>query len=383
MIDTLKVLARANPEDKLLVVAGLKAQDKKVAVIGDGINDLKAFETADVSFAMASGTSVARNSASMVLTDNDFEACMRSVMWGRNIYGNVKRFLQFQITCNFSVIVTVFIGYLYLTESPLSAVQLLWINLIMDTLAALALATTPPHASVIREPPMTSEQPILTRVIWRQIYGVTLWNVIVMMIMIFLGKVMFDLDYANSEQTTDSVDGELTSGALAKKEHLTIIFCTFVFLQFFNEFNCRVVGPREFNVFKGFFRGWMFIFVMAVIFCVQWLACNWFAWFFDTTPLSHNVYYRTFSWGASVLLVALLLKLTPIQWVEKLPVKINENEVIGQSNILMRAYDAQAHAAVVSKPKPALDDSQLSAKLSGDSQTPAEPKGDDDSFQRA
>ena len=286
VIDTLKVLARANPADKLLVVAGLKAQGKMVAVVGDGLNDIPAFKTADVSFAMMSGTAMAKNSASMVLTNDDFESCLRAVMWGRNIYSNIKRFLQFQITCNFSCLVVVFIGYLYLTESPLGAVQLLWINLIMDALAALALATAPPITTVIFEPAVTGETQILQRVIWRQIYGITLWNIFVMMLMIFAGKSLFDLDYSNSEQTTDTFDGELTAGAQAKKTHLTIIFNVFVFLQFFNEINCRVVGPRELNVFKKFFSNWWFIIIMAVVFVVQWSACNWLFFLFDTYELT-------------------------------------------------------------------------------------------------
>lgn len=117
---------------------------KKVAVVGDGLNDVESFKIADVSFAMGSSSSVARHNASMVLVNDDFESCIWSVIWGRNIYCNIKRFLQFQVTANFSVLVTVLIGYCYLTESPISAVQLLWINLIIDCLAALALATRLP-----------------------------------------------------------------------------------------------------------------------------------------------------------------------------------------------------------------------------------------------
>jgi len=226
----LQVLARAGPQEKLLLTAGLKASGKQVAVIGDSLADVDSFKTADVSFSMMSGSAFSRNESDMVLVTNDFESCLRAVMWGRNIYTNIKRFLQFQITCNFSVLITVFIGYLYLTESPLNSVQLLWINLIMDTLAALALATSPPLTTVIHEPPITGSTKILQRVIWRQIYGVTLWNVLVMMIIIFAGKGMFNLEYSNEVQTTDTVDGHLTPEAIAKKQHLTIIFNTFVFL---------------------------------------------------------------------------------------------------------------------------------------------------------
>lgn len=212
IIDTLKVLGRADARDKLLMVAGLAQMGKKVAVVGDGINDLAAFKVAHVSIAMGSGTSLAKNNSSMILATNDFEACMKAVMWGRNIYTNIRRFLQFQITANFSVLLVVIIGTVQLTESPFNAVQLLWINLIMDIFAALALATAPPLANVIRQKAISDDTPILSKVIWRQIYGITLWNVVVMSIIIFAGKTLFGLEYVGATQATDN-----TLEGLAKK----------------------------------------------------------------------------------------------------------------------------------------------------------------------
>ena len=158
-METLKVLGRCQPEDKLLMVAGLQNMDqsRKVAVVGDGLNDLLSIRAADVSFAMGGGKSISRNSASIVLSNNDFDSVLRAVMWGRNIYSNVKKFLQFQITCNFAVLITIAIGTIFLTESPLNATQLIWINLIMDTLGAMALATSRPLASVIHQPAITGD----------------------------------------------------------------------------------------------------------------------------------------------------------------------------------------------------------------------------------
>lgn len=151
VVDSLKVIGRAEPEDKLRLVVALKnvqnyddEKDRKIGIVGEGINDLDAFKAADVSFAVQSGTSVARNNASMILRTNDFDSCLQAVKWGRNIYMNVRRFLQFQITCNFALIIVMIVSYCTLTEGALNATQLIYINLIMDVLGALALASTRP-----------------------------------------------------------------------------------------------------------------------------------------------------------------------------------------------------------------------------------------------
>jgi len=209
---------------------------------------------------------------------------------------------------------------LFLVESPFNATQLLWINLIMDTLGALALATLPPNASVIRQAPSTDNSSVLSPIIWRQIYGVTAWNVFLMFIVIYFGKLIFDLDYDGATQTTDQ-----TPQGEAKKKHMTIIFNTFVFLCFFNQINCRVVGVRDFNVFINFFNNWTFIFIMLSIVAVQWSACNWLYFLFETTKIGEVEFYRCIVWGASVLIVSFVLKLTPEHWVEKIPIQIDEN----------------------------------------------------------
>jgi len=166
ILEDLKVLSRANSDDKLLMVVGLKNSFKSVAVTGDGINDIEALEAADVGLAMGSGCSAAKNASSLILSGDDFESAIRAIMWGRNIYHNVGRFLQFQLTVNLSVTLLVMFGILFFAESPLNAVQLLWINLIMDTFAAIALSTEPPMEKILKSPP-TSNVSILTPPIWR------------------------------------------------------------------------------------------------------------------------------------------------------------------------------------------------------------------------
>lgn len=169
-----------------------------MTVTGDGINDVAALRRADVGLAMGSGCSAAKEAASLVLIDDDFEATVRAIMWGRNIYGNVSRFLQFQVTVNISIVLTVLVGVCVFAESPISAVQLLWINLIMDTFAALALSTEPPLRSVIESPPISAKAAIITPAVRRQILGISAWNFIVMLVVIFLGGIIGNLPaYSN------------------------------------------------------------------------------------------------------------------------------------------------------------------------------------------
>jgi P-type E1-E2 ATPase len=166
VLDNVKVLARSNSNDKLLMVIGLKNANKNVAVTGDGINDIEALEQANVGLAMGSGCSAAKAVSSLILAGDDFESAIRAIMWGRNIYHNVGRFLQFQMIVNVSVLLLVFVGIVFFGESPLNPVQLLWVNLIMDTFAAIALSTEPPLEKILRSQP-TSNASILTAPIWR------------------------------------------------------------------------------------------------------------------------------------------------------------------------------------------------------------------------
>jgi len=203
----LRVLARATAADKHLLVAGLKSMAKVVAATGEGINDVAALRRADVGLAMGSGCSAAKEAASLVLTDDDFQASLRGIMWGRNIFHNVARFLQFQITVNISVIFTVFVGCCFFAESPISAVGLLWINLIMDTFAAVALSTEPPLRSIIQSRPAEGGAKILAPHVWRQILGISILNMVIMTILIFFGGLIADLKFNNEDALAASQGG--------------------------------------------------------------------------------------------------------------------------------------------------------------------------------
>jgi Ca2+ transporting ATPase len=245
-----------------MMTVGLKELNRNVVETGDGINDVTAIVQATVGLAMGSGCSAAKEVSDIILTNDDFEATLKSVMWGRNIYHNIGRFLQFQVTVNISALLTVAIGSIKLMESPLSAVQLLWINLIMDTFAAFALSTEPPLPSIIVGPPLNADAQLLTPVIWRQIIGMSIWNTIVMTLMIFFGPLIAGLTY----KVTDTANGNDD-----KKKHLTMIFTTFVMLQVFNEINCRKVGRRDFNVFESILHNKYFLIIVGGTVGIQYL----------------------------------------------------------------------------------------------------------------
>jgi len=164
--------------------------------------------------------------------------------------------------------------------------------------------------------------------------------VAIMFIVIWFGRTIFHLDYEKDTQTTDKCsNGEDTCEALTeaqnKKTHMTIIFNTFVFLQFFNQINCRVIGADEYNIFKKPFNSLWFLLVLSIIFFVQWSATTWLLFIFETSILTGEQFFTGVIYGMTVWIAALALKLTPSHWVEKIPIHVNENEVMGADNPLM------------------------------------------------
>jgi P-type Ca2+ transporter type 2B len=168
----MKVMARSRPEDKYLMVTGLRQMGCTVAVTGDGTNDAPALKKADVGFAMGkTGTDVCKEAADILITDDNFSSIVKACMWGRNVYDNIKRFLQFQLTVNVGACIITFIGAIIGKESPLQAIQLLWVNLIMDSLASLALATELPKKELLLRMPQNREDYIVSRKMVKHILG--------------------------------------------------------------------------------------------------------------------------------------------------------------------------------------------------------------------
>lgn len=199
----------------------------------------------------------------MILIEDNFEATMMAVMWGRNIYQNVRRFIQFQVTVNLSTLLFVLLGCATKGQSPLSVVQLLWVNLIMDTFAAIALGSERPHPSIIKNGPINERDPLMTTSMLKQIYGLTIYIFVVSTILYFFVDNMWGLEYNNTDLLYD------VNGPTNKAVVYTMIFNTFVWMHIFNEFNCRKVGANQYNVFNGLITNWVFLIVMAVIIGLQ------------------------------------------------------------------------------------------------------------------
>ena len=260
IVGQLKVLARSSPQDKYLLVTGLKNQGAVVAVTGDGTNDAPALKKADVGFAMGiAGTEVAKEAADIILLDDNFSTIVTACMWGRNIYASVRKFLQFQLTVNIVAMFIAFIGGVVLGESPLTTIQLLWVNLIMDTFAALALATEPPRPELLEDKPHGRDDNIMTSVMWRNVIGQAIYQIIILCVLLFFGAQIFNVQERDIGTKWNQENGV----------HFTIIFNTFVMMQVFNEINSRKIGAYEFNVFEGFFNNWMFLLIEITTIAVQ------------------------------------------------------------------------------------------------------------------
>ncbi|VDL92038.1 unnamed protein product [Schistocephalus solidus] len=192
----LRVLARSSPQDKYMLVDGiigshLRNNREVVAVTGDGTNDAPALKRADVGFAMGlTGTDVAKEASDIIITDDNFTSIVKAVMWGRNVYDSIAKFLQFQLTVNVVAVVVAFVGACFITDSPLRAVQMLWVNLIMDTLASLALATETPTEELLKRAPYGRTKPLISRKMMKFILGQAIYQIAVIFLLLWAGKIL-------------------------------------------------------------------------------------------------------------------------------------------------------------------------------------------------
>ncbi|XP_077151552.1 plasma membrane calcium-transporting ATPase 4 isoform X4 [Ranitomeya variabilis] len=260
---SLRVLARSSPTDKHTLVKGIidstvVEQRQVVAVTGDGTNDGPALKKADVGFAMGiAGTDVAKEASDIILTDDNFTSIVKAVMWGRNVYDSISKFLQFQLTVNVVAVIVAFTGACITQDSPLKAVQMLWVNLIMDTFASLALATEPPTESLLLRKPYGRNKPLISRTMMKNILGHAIYQLTIIFTLLFAGETFFDIDSGRNAPLHSP-----------PSEHYTIVFNTFVMMQLFNEINARKIHGER-NVFENIFRNPIFCAVVVGTFAAQ------------------------------------------------------------------------------------------------------------------
>ncbi|MEZ3419469.1 calcium-translocating P-type ATPase, PMCA-type [uncultured Duncaniella sp.] len=245
-VGDLKIIARARPMDKKRLVEALQANNEVVAVTGDGTNDAPALKTAHVGLSMGDGTSVAKEASDITIIDNSFSSIGRAVMWGRSLYQNIQRFILFQMTVNVAACFIVLFGAFMGMQSPLTVTQMLWVNLIMDTFAAMALASLPPSQSVMRDKPRSRTSFIINHPMWKSIIGVG-----GIFFLLLLGLLYY---FEHTDITCLTEIGNVAMGANSglSPYELSLFFTIFVFLQFWNMFNARAfeTGRSAFH-FKG------------------------------------------------------------------------------------------------------------------------------------
>ncbi|CAG9321505.1 unnamed protein product [Blepharisma stoltei] len=299
----LRVLSRSSPEDKFILVTGLRQLGEIVAVTGDGSNDAPALKKSNVGFAMhEAGTQLAQEASDIVLLDDNFASIVTAIKWGRNIYDCISKFIQFQLTVNIVALVLSFIGAAITQKSPLTAVQMLWVNLIMDTFAALALATEPPNDSLLDRKPNKTEDSLITPDMMKNIIGQSFYQSVWLLVILFLGPDIFDVP---SGLTLDE------KWTIENGVHFTIFFNAFVFLQVFNEIHCRKLKSNELNVFHGFFNNWIFLIVVVMTILVQIALVSVGGEPVRCSPLTLEQHAICIAIGAGGLLFGLLVRLMP------------------------------------------------------------------------
>ncbi|XP_022565214.2 calcium-transporting ATPase 8, plasma membrane-type isoform X2 [Brassica napus] len=295
--ERISVMGRSSPNDKLLLVQSLRRRGHVVAVTGDGTNDAPALHEADIGLAMGiAGTEVAKESSDIIILDDNFASVVKVVRWGRSVYANIQKFIQFQLTVNVAALIINVVAAISSGDVPLTAVQLLWVNLIMDTLGALALATEPPTDHLMGRPPVGRKEPLITNIMWRNLLIQAIYQVSVLLVLNFRGISILGLQH------------EVPAHATRVKN--TIIFNAFVLCQAFNEFNAR--KPDEKNIFKGVIKNRLFMGILVITLVLQVIIVEFLGKFASTTKLNWKQWLICVAIGVISWPLALVGKFIPV-----------------------------------------------------------------------
>ena len=297
----LKIIARARPMDKKRLVEALQAHNQVVAVTGDGTNDAPALKAANVGLSMGDGTSVAKEASDITIIDNSFGSIARAVMWGRSLYLNIQRFILFQLTVNVAACLTVLFGAFTGTESPLTVTQMLWVNLILDTFAAMALASLPPSPQVMNAKPRDRSAFIITSHMKRRIISTGGLFFLLMMVLLYLFR------HADVESLLQPWHLDFSSPGYISPYELSLFFTLFVMLQFWNLFNARAFGTGRSAFHMAHCDG--FVFIALLILVGQYLIVTFGGTMFSVVPLKAADWGIVFAATSAVLWVGELRRL--------------------------------------------------------------------------
>ncbi|TYH70527.1 hypothetical protein ES332_D05G123700v1 [Gossypium tomentosum] len=292
------VMGRSSPSDKLLLVQALRKGGDVVAVTGDGTNDAPALHEADIGLSMGiQGTEVAKESSDIIILDDNFASVVKVVRWGRSVYANIQKFIQFQLTVNVAALVINVVAAISSGDVPLNSVQLLWVNLIMDTLGALALATEPPTDNLMHRSPVGRREPLITNIMWRNLLLQASYQVTVLLVLNFMGLTILHLKDDHDREHAYDVKN-------------TLIFNAFVMCQIFNEFNAR--KPEEINCFKGVTKNYLFMGIIGFTFVLQIIIIEFLGKFTKTVRLYWKLWLVSLGIGIISWPLAIVGKLIPV-----------------------------------------------------------------------
>mmetsp|Transcript_14890 Transcript_14890/g.25363 ORF Transcript_14890/g.25363 Transcript_14890/m.25363 type:complete len:791 (+) Transcript_14890:874-3246(+) len=314
----LRIIARCTSEDKFLLVSCIKQRGGLVCMTGDSIADAEALRKANVGLCMGSGCDVAKDNSDLVILDNDFVSIHRGIKWGRAIFDNVRKFLQFQLTINIVLCFVTLLSGFTLGRTPLNVIQMLWVNLIMDVLGAVAIGTEPyknDTAGASKSNRISRQDKIVLPEMWRQVLVQAAYQVLVMVFLMYFGELIFFETSFNliSEPNRDA--NNLPTSRLVLD---TLLFHTFILMNLFNQVNCRVVEAEEINVFKTLFNNPFFWAVFILELSVQQLMINvggtsLGSALLGTAPLTQGMVITAWCLGAFTLVVNVGLKQIPMQ----------------------------------------------------------------------
>jgi len=306
IVKNLRIIARCANDNKLLLVFGLKKMGNIVAVTGDGTNDAIALKNSDVGFAMGiRGTAVAKGSADIILLDDSFNSIITAIKYGRNVFDSIRKFVQFQLTTNIVAIFMTLLGGIILKDSPLNPIQMLWVNLIMDSFASLALATEPPSEELLKRKPYNKNTSIITPMMRINIVSQSILQIVILLLVIFFGDFIFNVP---SDRELDHYTWNANVGY-----HFTIFFNIFVFLQIFNSINSRKLTKKDKNVFFGIFNNNLYIIIQTIIIVGQLLLVQLGGRAIRTQPLTFMQHLGCIAIGSVSLILGYIIKRVPFE----------------------------------------------------------------------